>query len=161
MLKRILLLLLVAVLLGGTALAFGYWDSLSDSSNGTIEIGQGVTLTVTDVVAEAPAGSYLVPTGVVVKENDVNSIDLTYNVKLDLAVVTALDLSVVESNVLIGGDATNKDLVNFAYDLASDTVNDSNVLVTVTVTLTAPATEEIYNLIKNQTITFDLTFSAE
>lgn len=159
MLKRILLVLLIAVLFGGTAMAFAYWDNLEQQQSETINIGDGVTLTVS-AVAEAPAGSYLVPAGVVLKANDVEEVVLTYNVKLDQAALSALDLSVVASNVAIGGSTTNASLVNINISQASATVNDTDVLVTVTVTLSQPDTLEVYNLIKNQAITFDLTFTA-
>lgn len=159
MFKRLFAALLVVLLLGGTAFAFSYWDNLSQQEQETINIGEGVTLTVS-AVAEVPAGKYLVPAGVVLKANDVESVVLTYNVKLDLAAVTALDLSVVESNVLIGGASTYSSLVNIDISLASATVNDSDVLVTVTVTLDEPATQAEYDAIENGAITFDLTFTA-
>lgn len=150
---------LVVVLLSGTAFAFSWWDNLSQTQSETVTIGEGVTLTV-NAVAEAPAGSYLVPAGVVLKANDVESIVLTYNVKLDQTVLSDLNLDITASNVLIGGDATNSSLVNINISQASSTVNDSDVLVTVTVTLSQPSSFEIYNVIKNQVITFDLTFEA-
>lgn len=159
MFKKLFAALLVAVLLGGTAFAFSWWDNLSQTKNETLNIGEGVTLTV-NAVAEAPTGKYLVPAGVVLKANDVESIVLTYNVKLDQAAVNALNLNVQASNVKIGSDTTYADLVNIDISQASSTVNDSNVLVTITVTLSQPDTLDVYNLIKNQTITFDLTFTA-
>jgi len=157
--KKLLMVALVVVLLSGTAFAFSWWDNLSQTQSETVTIGEGVTLTV-NAVAEAPAGSYLVPAGVVLKANDVESIVLTYNVKLDQTVLSDLNLDITASNVLIGGDATNSSLVNINISQASSTVNDSDVLVTVTVTLSQPSSFEIYNVIKNQVITFDLTFEA-
>ena len=159
MFKKLFAALLVAVLLGGTAFAFSWWDNLSQTQSETINVGEGVTLTVS-AVAEAPTGKYLVPAGVVLKANDVEEIVLTYNVKLDQAAVDALNLDVQASNILIGGESTYSDLVNVSISQASTTVNDLNVLITVTVTLGQPTTLEIYNLIKNQAITFDLTFTA-
>ncbi|MFA5005870.1 MAG: hypothetical protein WC509_00160 [Candidatus Izemoplasmatales bacterium] len=157
--KKMLAVLIVALLLGGTGLAFAYWDNLQQQQAEELNIGNGVTLQVS-AVATAPVGKVLVPAGVVMKANDVSSIVLTYNVKLDEAALAALDLDVVASNIQIGGSTVNADLVNIDISLASATVNDANVLVTVTVTLDQPATVAIYNVIKNQAITFDLTFTA-
>ena len=158
MFKKLFAVLVVALLLGGTVLAFSYWDNLQQEQSEIIEIGNGVTLQVA-AVAVAPAGKVLVPAGVVMKANDVEEVVLTYNVKLDQAAIDDLDLEVVYSNVLIGGSAINAGLVNINIVKASSTVNSTDVLVTVTVTLTQPSTVEIYNVIKNQEITFDLTFS--
>lgn len=157
--KKLLMVALAVILFSGTAFAFSWWDNLSQEQSETVTIGEGVILTVS-AVAEAPVGKFLVPAGVVLKADDVESIVLTYNVKLDQTVLSDLNLDVTASNILIGGDATNSSLVNINISQASATVNGADVLVTVTVTLSQPSTLEIYNLVKNQTITFDLTFEA-
>jgi len=157
--KKLLAVLIVTLLLGGTAVAFSYWDNLQQEQAEQLTIGNGVTLEV-DAVAVAPVGKVLVPAGVVMKANDVNSIVLTYNVKLDEAALTALNLAVAASNIEIGGSAVNADLVNVNISLASTTVNATDVLVTVTVTLDQPGTVAVYDVIRNQAITFDLTFTA-
>ncbi len=159
MFKKMFAVLVIALLLSGTVLAFSYWDNLQQQQAEELNIGNGVTLELA-AVAVAPVGKVLVPTGVVMKANDVASIVLTYNVKLDEAALTALDLDVIASNIEIGGLTDNAALVNIDISLAASTVNASNVLVTVTVTLTEPATVLIYDAIKNQPITFDLTFTA-
>lgn len=158
MFKKLFAVLAVALVLSGTVLAFSYWDNLQQEQSETITIGNGVTLEVA-AVAVAPVGKVLVPSGVVMKANDVASVVLTYNVKLDEAALEDLDLSVVASNIEIGGSALNADLVNVVISLASPTVNSTDVLVTVTVTLDQPATVAVYDVIKNQPITFDLTFT--
>jgi hypothetical protein len=71
-----------------------------------------------------------------------------------------LDLDVVASNIQIGGSTVNAGLVSIVIELGAPVVNNTDVLVTVTVSLNAPATVEVYNVIKNQDITFDLTFTA-
>ena len=157
--KKVIAAIIVALLLGGTALAFSWWDNLSQTQNETLEIGEGVTLNVS-AVAAAPVGKVLVPAGVVLKANDVDEIVLTYNVALDQAALTALNLSVVASDIQIGGTTDNADLVNISISQASATVNDADVLVTVTVTIDEPSTQAIYDLIKNQSITFTLTFTS-
>lgn len=159
MLKKLSVILLALFVLGGTAVAYAYWDNLQQTQEETINIGQGVTLQKS-VVATAPAGHKLVPSGVVLKANDVTSITLTYNVKLDVEALNALTLNVQASNIQIDGSATHAGLVNINISQASATVNATDVLVTVTVTLTQPATEAAYNAIINQPITFTLTFTA-
>ncbi len=159
MFKKIIAAIAVALVLSGTALAFSYWDNLSQTQNETLTIGEGVTLEVA-AVAIAPVGKVLVPAGVVLKTNDVESITLTYNVALDTAALADLNLAVAASNILIGGLADNAGLVTVGVSQAAATVNDANVLVTVTVTLAQPADVGVYDDIINQAITFTLTFTA-
>lgn len=158
--RKIIVVVLIAILLAGTSVAYAWWDNQSQTHTETIQIGEGVTLTVNAVVT-TPENKVLVPLGVTLKENDVNQIDLSYNVKLDSTIQNDLNLIVESSNVFIGGLADHADLVNIEISQASETINGSDVLVNVVMTLTLPATEEIYNQIKNQSITFDLTFRAE
>ncbi|HPF42369.1 MAG TPA: hypothetical protein PLH02_05140 [Bacillota bacterium] len=158
--KKVFVAILVALLLGGTALAFSWWDNLSREQNETLQIGEGVTLVVT-AVATAPADKVLVPAGVTMTADDVDQIQLTYNVNLDQTVIDPLTLSVVATNVLIGGSSTYADLINIDITQAATTVNDANVLVTVTVSLDMPSTQAIYDEIKNGQITFSLTFTGE
>lgn len=158
--KKVFVALLIALLIGGTSIAFSWWDNLSQEQNETLQIGEGVTLSVT-AVATAPADKVLVPAGVTLTADMVEQVELTYNVKLDKTVVTPLTLNVVASDILIGGVSTNSDLVNINISQAASTVNDVDVLVTVTVSLNMPATETIYNEISNNPITFTLTFTGE
>ncbi len=159
MLKKLSVFAIALLLIGGSAMAFAWWDRLSVEEEEIISIGAGVTLEV-DAVAGVPEGKFLVPAGVILKTDDVNEIVLTYNVKLDTELPDALDLAVTESNVEIGGDDTYAGLVNIDISLAEAEVNNADVLVTVTVTLTEPADEATYDAIKNQDITFTLTFTA-
>ncbi len=159
MFKKFLAVIALALVLGGSALAFAWWDNLSANREEVITIGQGVTLQVA-AVATAPEGKVLVPAGVVLKANDVTEVVLTYNVKLDLEVLTALDLTVSASNIQIGGSSEHEALVTIDIAQAAATVNNADVLVTVTITLAQPDTEEVYLEIINQDITFTLTFSA-
>jgi len=159
MIKKIIAAIALVLVLGGSTLAYAWWDSLDATTNETITIGQGVTLQVS-AVATAPSGKVLVPVGTVLKANDVTSVVLTYNVRLDLEVIDALGLSVTASNVKIGGVTANATLVGIAIVKSAPTVNDANVLVTVTVTLAEPSDLAVYNAVINKAITFDLTFEA-
>lgn len=157
--RTLFIVALVVLLLGSTVGAYAYWDNLQQTQAETITIGAGTTLTVT-ADAVAPAGKVLVPAGTVIKADDVEEIVLTYNVKLDKAAVANLNLAVVASNIKINDSTTNASLVTVDVSLASATVNNSDVVVTVTVTLSEPGTQAIYDAIINQDITFDLTFTA-
>ena len=159
MFKRNLLVVVLAIMLiGGLSASYAVWDNLSVAQEETINIGEGTSIQLA-VVLEAPAGKKLVPNGVVMGPNDVDEVVLTYNVKLSRVAAADLTLSVVASDVEINGVDTYAGLVNIAiaHDAA---INSDDVLVTVTVTLTEPATPEAYNAIYNQDITFTLTFSA-
>jgi len=159
MIKKLLVAIIAFALIGGSVSAFAYWDDLSQTESETITLGQGVTLSVS-ATASAPEGKVLVPTGVVTKTNDVTSIVLTYDVELDTAVSTALNLDVSASDVQIGGLGDHAGLANINVSQAASTVNNTAVVVTVTVTLTEPTTQAEYDAIKNQPITFNLNFNA-
>ena len=137
---------------------FAYWDLLTKTQDETLEIGNGVELIV-EAQAKAPEGKVLVPSTAVLKPGDVTEIVLTYNVRINEPISSNLDLTVTYSDVKIGLDSTNKDLVNISINLATSDLNSTDVLVTVTVTLNEPTNEAQYNAIKNQPITFTLTFT--
>lgn len=158
MFKKLAIVLVALLALGGTVSAYAWWDTLQETQNETLTIGEGTDLVVA-VNASAPAGKVLIPTGNVLGVNDVNEIVLTYDVNLSKEAQSDLTLAVTASNVQIGGDAANAGLVNIAIT-PDQAVNSNVVTVTVTVTLTEPATEAIYNAIINDDITFDLTFIA-
>ena len=159
--KRLSVFLLVLLVSLSVGVVFAFWDSLQVEKTNSITIGEGVTLEV-DVVATVPLGAILVPSGSVMKANDVDSVVLTYNVKLDKAAVADLNLNttVVAGSTKIGGDIANAGLVNIVITPVTTTVNASNVLVTITVSLTAPADSTVYTAIINKPITFTLMFTA-
>lgn len=158
--RTIFILALLVLLLGSTVGAYAYWDNLQTIESETINLGAGTSLTVNaDVVA--PAGKVLVPVGFDSKPDDVTSIALTYQVKLDQTVTTDLNLTITASNIEINGDPTNAGLVTIDISPNTTTVNSTDVEITVIVSISEPATKAIYDAIKNQAITFDLTFTAE
>lgn len=169
--RKLLGLFLLLFLLGGSSVAFAIWDDLEEPVNDvTVGIGQGVTLQVAlgSDSRTNPSTDNLVPAGVVLKAGDVTSVDLVYNVNLDVPSLDDLNLSVSASNVQIGLDATYAGLVNIqvgAVDIVATPftttgVNSTAIQVTVTITLTEPTTQAEYNAIINSDITFDLTFTA-
>lgn len=158
MFKKLAIVLVALLALGGTVSAYAWWDTLQEEKSETLTVGEGTDLVVNVNVSEQ-AGKNLIPTGNVLGVNDVNEVVLTYDVNLSKQLQSNLTLGVTASNVLIGGDATNAGLVNIVITPNQD-INSDVVTVTVTVTLTEPTTEAIYNAIINDDITFDLTFIA-
>jgi hypothetical protein len=158
--RSALILALLLALIGLTVSTYAYWDSLEKTTNETINLGQGQEVVIS--VVPAP-GTHLIPAGAKLDTNDTYAIDLEYDVDLQKPEASDLTLTVTASNVKIGGDDTNAGLVNiaFAYNPLTKEINSTkSVHVKVTVTLTEPATVEIYEAIKNKPVTFDLTFTA-
>jgi hypothetical protein len=161
MLKKLLVVLLLFVAVSGTAGAYAYWDDLTRSQEETLMVGEGTSLELAATVT-APEGKVLVPAGVVMKANDVDSIVLKYQVSLDKEANEDLLLSSWVENVMIGESSDLADeLVNISIELEDSTVNAKTVEVTVTITLNEPATQDIYNEIINQDITFRIFFQAD
>ena len=157
--KRILVVLALVLLLGGTTLAFGYWDNLTVNQTGeTLVLGEGVELTVASGV-HTDSGSLLVPSGFA-RSGQIDSYEIKYSVILDTNL--SLGLTVTPSNIKIGGSTVNAGLVVITTTTGATTVNGTAADVIVIVTLTEPTTAAIYDAIAAGTgiITFDLTFVA-
>ena len=160
--RKSLFALIALVILSGVSAVTGtyaYWNNLQKVEDETILVGIGLD-TIVDAKVSAQAGKQLVPAGRTVDAAvEVEQVIFTYDVKLSKAVSVALDLTVVASEVKIGGETTNANLVNIWISAPDKLGGVALQEVVVTVTITEPATEEIYNAIKNQDITFKLTFT--
>lgn len=158
--NKLLALLILFVVIGGSVSAFAYWDSLTVDQTDSVTLGNGVTLTISSSTADSALD--LVPATAIVKPGDTTSIVFTYNVKLDEAVSTPLNLTTTVSNVQVGlgTNPTLNGLVSTVVGGAT-TVNGSDVQVTVTVTLAEPALQADYVALQaNTTVTFDVNFTA-
>lgn len=160
--RKSLFALIALVILSGVSAVTGtyaYWNTLQKVEDETVLVGVGLdTVVVANVSAQA--GKQLVPAGRTVDAAvEVEQVIFTYDVKLSKAVSVALPFEVVESNVLIGGDATHASLVNIAIVHPATLIDTTVQTVTVTVTLTEPANQTVYNAIINKNITFNLTFT--
>lgn len=154
------LFVIVFALLATVTATYAYWNSLQKTEDEALKVGSGIELLVA-VDVKAPEGKVLVPTGLAYGANDVDRITLTYNVVLDLPAKHNMDLTVISSNVLIGGISTYSDLVKIDITMSSNTINNNlPSIVTVVVTLTEPSSQTIYEAIRNKPITFDLVFEA-
>lgn len=156
--KKLFALLLVALVFGGSALAFAWWDQLETDETVTVPIGEGVTISVS--LEDQTAGN-LIPSGAVEKPGDVYSVDIEFEVELDMDISAALDLVVTIDNIEIGGDDTYASLVNATVSTNPGSIQNDPVTVIITVTITMPANQTEYNAVANENITFDVTFKAE
>lgn len=160
MLKKFLVVLLLFVAVSGTAGAYAYWDDLQRSQSETLMVGEGTSLELATTVA-APEGKVLVPAGVVMKANDVDSITLKYQVQLDKEANEDLILSSWIEDLTLAGSKELAELINVEIELGESTVNADAVEVIVTITLDEPETKEIYEQVINGEIAFNIFFQAD
>jgi uncharacterized cupredoxin-like copper-binding protein len=163
--RKLLALLVLFVVIGGSAGAFAYWDNLSvDDTDNSVTIGNGVDLTIAESVT---ATSSLVPSTVIVKTGDVTEVVYSYNVDLNetltapLALTVTVDGFAINSNTALGTAYVNAAVTVGGVAGNTGTVNgDATTVVTVTITLTEPATQGDYLLVANQAITFNVNLTA-
>jgi len=138
---------------------FAYWFNETNKNDVSIPVG---AKTVLMVEAGGQTGGKLVPVGRAIHSDEIESVQLTYNVELsDKETITRpLDLVVNYQNVLISGDSTYSNYV--VIDIVSPaTIQNVSVTVTVTVSLMEPETEAIADVLYGQTITFEIVFEAQ
>ena len=70
MIKKLAIVLVALLALGGTVSAYAWWDTLQETQNETLTVGEGTDLEVA-VLAAAPAGKVLIPAGNTLGVNDV------------------------------------------------------------------------------------------
>lgn len=163
--RKLLALLVLFVVIGGSAGAFAYWDNLSvDDADNSITIGNGVDLSFIESVG---ATANLVPAGVIVKAGDVTEVVYTYNVSLNETLAAPLTLNVtvdgfaINGNTTLGSALVNSEVTVDAVVSTTGAINGgSPTVVTVTITLLEPATEADYLLVANQPITFNVNLTA-
>ena len=162
-LRKALVVLLAILVVGGTSIAYAWWDSLTVNSteNNVITIGEGLDLVVANAVIDPLTDGTLIPASAVLKTGDTYQIDIDYTVSLDYAVSTPLNLAVTVSNILIDGVADTNTYVIISVTNPG-TVGNSDVTVTLSVTLDdAPADPVAAKLaLEGATISFDIEFAA-
>ncbi|MCF7930396.1 MAG: hypothetical protein K9L02_02675 [Acholeplasmataceae bacterium] len=163
--KKLVIGLLVMLALVVSSFTYAYWSSvdLNDTATGaSVTIGEGRTATVTAALTASGSGT-LVPTGEVgnsVSSSPVTSLVYTFTVDWDDNAYTGLGGTVAISAGNVS-NATAAGLLNFAFSPVSGSAitEGTQLEVTVTVTLTAPANVTDYNAIINDAVTFDITFT--
>jgi hypothetical protein len=166
MLKKILIAVFALIVLGGSSVAFAWWDKLAVNrlENSIVTIGQGLELQVETVVINPTTAGNLVPASAILKTGDTHSIELSYTVRLDLAVEAPLTLAVNVSNIEVGGVANPFNLIDVAV-VNPGSIQNSDVTVTLTVTIDDSALqpadyEAAYLALANQSISFAVSFAA-
>lgn len=161
MFKKLAIVLLALFAFGGTVSAYAWWDTLQEQELGqTLTIGEGTDLEIT-VNASAEAGKFLVPDEALLGVNDVKSYTFTYDLVLSKQLQTDANLTATVNNILVGGVANPGGAIDVAVSYDTQSINaDSVVVVTLTVTMANPVDQAQYNLLANQDIVFDVTFTA-
>ena len=175
--RKLVIGLLVMLSVVVTSFTYAYWANIDytvEQDANTVVIGEGRTVTVG--VSVSQTGGQLVPNGQTansINANPVEYVIFTFVVSLndDKTGNQSGTLAATPNNILIGASATNNGLVVTAVQIGgtvtggtlnadgSTTITEgTSVNVYVKVTLTAPATVEIYDVIKNANITFDVDF---
>jgi len=166
MFKRVLLAILAVIILGGSAVAFSWWDKLSIAQyeENVISMGTGLELVVTPVVINPTEAGNLIPESAVLKAGDTYSVVLTYTVKFENTLEEELDLAVTVSGLLVGDAEDTFQLINVAVNNPG-VIQNEDVVVTLTVTIDdsmlLPADyEAAYTAIANKEISFNVAFAA-
>lgn len=157
--KKLVVVLLLFISLGGTVGAYAYWDDLIRNTNNTLEVGEGTSLVVTSDVS-VPQGKTLVPKNTVLKANDIDEIELKYTVSLSQDVLNDLYLYVRTENIKINDSETYSNLVNIDVNASVSTIERNEIIVTALITLSEPENQDDYSKVRNSTITFDILFDA-
>ena len=162
-LKKLLIALIAILVIGGSSMAYAWWDSLTvnNSESNIITIGQGLDLVVATAVIDPLTDGTLIPASAVLKTGDTHQIDIDYTVSLDYTVDTPLNLAVTISNVLIDGVADTNSYVIISVNNPG-TVGNSDVTVTLSVTLDDSPADPVAAkaTLEGATISFDIEFAA-
>ena len=156
MLKKLSFIFVIALLLGGSALAFAWWDNLEQTeTNQELEIGQGVRLTVAD---ETTSGQgLLVPQGSFYASGAEYTTHAAFSYELSLEEGALADGFVADLTVTLENLALelNGDTFEFEPHLFTLKINDDPVTVGTVTTSIGGSNEYSY------TITFDEAFYDE
>lgn len=164
--KKVLILLVALLVMGGSNLAFAWWDNLSKTNleADIVTIGESLDVVVLPVQVDPATEGNLIPSSAVLKTGDTYEVVMNYTVQLSALVEEALNLDVVVSDILVGGVANPFNLINIAVTNPG-TIFNTEVIVSLSVTIDdsalAPADyEAAYTALANQTISFTIAFSA-
>ena len=179
MTKKLLFAFGIFFLLGGSALAFAWWDNLNETQSETVTLGEGVRISVAeDTVGEArllvPAGTFYADPSF--DATHTTSYTFSYVVTMENPIPTgySADLTIDLDNWSLTVDA--QDIVAYTIDIdpgvetSTDTAllktgafSDANESYTVTVTITLAGTPTegnettVYNDLQTG-FTFDVNF---
>jgi len=171
-------LLLVFFLVASSSIGFAIWDETSPIRDDTqIIIGEGTTFEVYRQVVDPDESKTLVPLGAFRGANDVHYYMYTYEIVVNKPGVLTID----KGEVLIGETDTHSHLMNIEVALSDGEAEFSDVpfdvtfthegeyfdveeevysvFVDVRVSMEAPESNEQYEAIARQTMSFEIVFS--
>lgn len=146
--KNLLSIALVLLLVAITSLTFAYWDDLTGSKGGNVQVGEGKRITITDVVPTA--NQRLIPDGALkANEDDVYKISIQYKVE-----VTEL----VDNYELVVTATTTNGLVNVNVINPGFTKAKEQITVTLEFTLTMPDDKAEYDSVAGKQVGYTVNF---
>jgi flagellar basal body-associated protein FliL len=139
----ILLLLFLSVSIG----VYAWWDSKRAEKNIEVDVGESVTLNMSDATLDIAEDEFLVPQGALLGPKDKTVINATFNLTIDK--LLASDATV---NVTLVNPDPELLVVDYTLDPADGKINSTNpVTLTVTIRLVNDAETIDYSAIKNST----------
>ena len=176
MFKKITFVFLAVLLFGGSALAFAWWDNLTeDLEDQTLELGVGVRLTVEDETTEGQG--LLVPVGsFYAGETGYTTVyTFTYDLVLEeaLAAGFTVDLTVVIDELAITGGTYRSDVFTISINgeeglsrTFSNQFDDTNAPFTVVITVALKnhpdaSLQGFYDDVAGKPLTFNVSFEIE
>ncbi|MDD4210795.1 MAG: hypothetical protein PHC46_00155 [Clostridia bacterium] len=164
MMRKILVLIFAVILLGGSTIAFSWWDSLTVNrlEQDIVTVGQGLELVVLDVEIDPLTDGSLVPADAILKTGDTHEVVLEYTVRIAEPLDAALDLEVTVSNIEVDSVANPYGLISVVVTNPG-TIQNSDVIVSLSVTiddslLDAEDYDAAYLALAGNSITFEISF---
>jgi hypothetical protein len=143
-LAALLLFISFVSLVGAT---WAYWDSKRAEKNIEVDVGESVTLNMSDATLDIAEDEFLVPQGALLGPKDKTVINATFNLTIDK--LLASDATV---NVTLVNPDPELLAVYYTLDPADRKINSTNpVTLTVTIRLVNDAEAIDYSAIKNST----------
>ncbi|MFA6860482.1 MAG: hypothetical protein WCR30_03755 [Clostridia bacterium] len=166
MFKKILLAVLAVLVIGSSSVAFSWWDrlTLAENENNIVTLGEGLEIVVDDVVVDSATAGNLIPASAVKKQGDTYTVVLSYTVRFEATLEEELNLSAIVSDIKVNNVANPFGLIKIEVNSPEKIQND-DVVVTLAVSiddseLQEEDYDEAYIALANNSISFDITFSA-
>jgi len=158
-LKQLSIAFLVLISVVTTVISFGLFEENYPQVFSTqINLEQDNEIIVKEVL-EHDSSKRLIPLGAIKGVNEIDEVNINYDVSILGKHNDAFKLVVEVENVLIDGDSKFSDLVNIEIIQSGESF-DNLIKVTAVVTLNLPENETEVLAISNKPITFTLKFTA-
>jgi hypothetical protein len=158
LLKQLSIAFLVLISVITTVISFGVFEENYPQVFSTqINLEQENEIIVKEVLKH-DSSKRLIPLGAIKGVNEVDEVNINYDVSILGKHNNALKLVVEVEDILIDGDSAFGDLVNIEIVQSSESF-DSPIKVTVVVTLDLPESETEFLAISNKPIAFTVKFT--